>query len=272
MKKFFALFLAAVFCCGMLSSCGSKEPVSKIDKIKKAGKLVAYTNPEFPPYEYVGEGGVITGSEMELVRAIAKKLGVEAEIVSAEFDSIIGTIVTGKADIGASGFTITEERMRAGDFSIPFISSVQYLIVPEKSGIKTVEDLAGKLIGGQQGTTGMMMIEDCVASGLLKDTGAVAKQFNNAPDATVAMKSGQIDAVVIDDLVAKSLANKNPGYVAIPLVKADGEGLDAPEEFGIAVAKGNDDLLALINEVIAEARLNGWIEIWQLEHYNKTAQ
>ena len=141
MKKFFALFLAAVFCCGMLSSCGSKEPVSKIDKIKKAGKLVAYTNPEFPPYEYIGEGGVITGSEMELVRAIAKKLGVEAEIVSAEFDSIIGTIVTGKADIGAAGFTITEERMRAVDFSIPFIRSVQYLIVPEESGIKTVEDL-----------------------------------------------------------------------------------------------------------------------------------
>lgn len=266
MKNLLTLFLAAILCCGMLSSCCKKESASKLDAIKAAGKLVVYTNAEFPPYEYLGDNGALVGSEMDLVNFIAEKIGVKAEIHNAEFDSIIGTVLTGKADMGASGFTITEERKASVDFSMPFVVSVQYLILPENSAIKTVEDLAGKKIGGQQGTTGLMMIEDAIREGLLKDTKAESKAFNNAPDAMVAMAAGQLDAVVIDELVAISLAKKNAGFVAIPMVKADGNGLDAPEEFGLIVAKGNDELLTIINNAIVEAKESGLMDQWQLNH------
>lgn len=272
MKNFLTLPLAALLCCALLAGCGKKQTVSRLDAIKAAGKIVVYTNPEFPPYEYLGANGQVVGAEIDLVNAIAEELGVKAEIVSAEFDSIIGTVITGKADMGASGFTITEERAKSVDFSIPFVRSVQYLILPENSPIKTVEDLAGKKVGGQQGTTGLMMIENSIRDGLLKDTGAVAKAFNNAPDATVAMVSGQVDAVVIDELVALSLAKKNPGYKAIPMVKADGNGLEEPEEFGIIIAKGCPELLEVINKVIDECRMNGSMEAWKADHDAKSAQ
>ncbi len=273
MKKFFALCLAAVAVCALMSGCSKKSgSQSRLEAIRAAGKIVVYTNPEFPPYEYLGEAGIIAGSEIDLVNFIADKIGVKAEFVSAEFDSIIGTVTTGKADMGASGFTITEERGQIVDFSIPFIRSVQYLILPENSAIKCVEDLAGKRIGGQQGTTGLTMIEDCLREGILKDKGAIAKAFNNAPDATVALVSGQLDAVVIDELVAISLAKKNPGYKAIPMVKADGEGLQAPEDFGIIIAKGCPELLAIINDAISEARESGLMAEWQAKHTAASAQ
>ena len=266
MKKTLSFILASILAVATLNGCGKKEAGSAVDAIKAAGKLVVYTNPEFAPYEYLGAGKEIVGAEIDIVHKIAEKLGVKADIVSAEFDSIIGTVQTGKADLGASGFTITAERQKIIDFSKPFVVSVQYLIIPEKSEAKSIEEFAGKTIGGQNGTTGLMMVEDCVKSGLLKGTNTTVKSFNNAPDAVVAMVNGRLDAVVIDELVAISLAKKNPGYKAIPLVDKEGKGLDAPEEFGMVVAKGKEDLLAVINEVIDEMIKDGSLNAAILKH------
>ncbi len=271
MKKHLSVLGMSIAALALLCSCKPKAGQGGlVEKIKASGKMVVFTNPEFPPYEYVGEGGKLVGAEMDIVERIAEKLGVKAELVSAEFDSIITSVTTGKADIGASGFTINDERKQLVSFSDPFVVSVQYLIVPENSPYKTIEDLAGKKIGGQNGTTGYMMVEDCIKSGVLKGTGAAPLSYNNAPDAVVAMKAGKVDAVVIDDLVAKSLAAKNPGYKAIELVKADGKGLDLPEEFGILVNKGNEDILPIINEVIAEMKADGSLEESILRHQGIT--
>ena len=257
LKKLSVILLAAVTSIALISGCAKKQTV--LEKVKQSGKIVVYTNPEFPPYEYLGKDGQIVGAEIDIVNKIAAKLGVKAEIVNSEFDSILMTVATGKADIGASGFTINDERKQKVDFSKPFVVSVQYLIVPEASAIKVVEDLAGKKIGGQSGTTGFLMIEDAINKddGVLKGKNTEAKAYNTAPDAVVAMKEGKLDAVVIDDLVAKSLTAKNPGLKCFEMVKADGKGLDAPEEFGIMAAKGNEDLLAIINEVIDEMKADG---------------
>jgi polar amino acid transport system substrate-binding protein len=238
---------------------GKQAAMSKLDAIKKAGKLVVYSNPEFPPYEYLGKDKAIVGCEIDIVNKIAERIGVKPDVVSAEFDSIIGTVQTGKADLGASGFTITDERKQLVDFSDVFDRSVQYLIVLKGSPIKVVEDLAGKTIGGQNGTTGFMMVEDAINKGVLKGTGAKIKSYNNAPDAVVAMKAGQLDAVVIDKLVAKALAKKN-GMDCFEMLKKDGQGLAAAEEFGMIVAKGNEDLLAIVNEVINEMKKDGSYE------------
>ena len=255
LKKLSVILLAAVTSIALISGCAKKQTV--LEKVKQTGKIVVYTNPEFPPYEYLGKDGQIVGAEIDIVNKIAAKLGVKAEIVNSEFDSILMTVATGKADIGASGFTINDERKQKVDFSKPFVVSVQYLIVPETSAIKVVEDLAGKKIGGQSGTTGFLMIEDAINKGVLQGKNTEAKAYNTAPDAVVAMKEGKLDAVVIDDLVAKSLTAKNSGLKCFEMVKADGKGLDAPEEFGIMAAKGNEDLLAIINQVIDEMKADG---------------
>ncbi len=253
MKKYMSIMVAALVAMVLVSGCKKKSTTNKLDAIKAAGKLVVYTNPEFPPYEYLGKDKAIVGCEIDIVNRIAARIGVKAEIVSAEFDSIIGTVQTGKADLGASGFTITDERKQLVDFSDVFDRSVQYLIVPKDSTVKVVEDLAGKKIGGQNGTTGFMMVEDAINKGVLKDTGAKIMSYNNAPDAVVAMKAGQLDAVVIDKLVAMALANKND-MECFEMLKKDGQGLAAAEEFGMIVAKGNEDLLAIVNEVIHEMK------------------
>ncbi len=179
MKKYMSIMVAALVAMVLVCGC-KKETTNKLDAIRKAGKLVVYTNPEFPPYEYLGKDKAIVGCEIDIVNRIAAKIGVKAEIVSAEFDSIIGTVQTGKADLGASGFTITDERKQLVDFSDVFDKSVQYLIVPKGSTIKFVEDLAGKKIGGQNGTTGFMMVEDAINKGVLKDTKTEIKSYNNA--------------------------------------------------------------------------------------------
>ncbi|MBR4676316.1 MAG: transporter substrate-binding domain-containing protein [Victivallales bacterium] len=266
MKKSLSLIVATILAVSMFGCKQNQSAESAVAKIKAAGKVVVYTNPEFAPYEYLGANKQIVGAEIDIVNKIAEKLGVKAEIVPAEFDSIIGTVQTGKADIGASGFTITEERKKIIDFSKPFVVSVQYLIVPEACTAKGVEEFAGKRIGGQNGTTGLMMIEDAVNTGILKDTKTEVKSFNNAPDAVVAMVNGRLDAVVIDELVAISLAKKNPGYKAIPLVDKDGKGLDAPEEFGMIVSKGKEDLLDVINEVIDQMLKDGSMNEAILKH------
>ena len=266
MKKYMAIMIALLTAMGLASSC-RKAPANKLEDIRKAGKLVVYSNPEFPPYEYLGKDKAIVGCEIEIVNRIAEKIGVKAEIVAAEFDSIIGTVQTGKADLGASGFTITEERRRLVDFSDVFDKSVQYLIVPKGSPVKFVEDLAGRKIGGQNGTTGFMMVEDAINKGVLKGMKTEIKSYNNAPDAVVAMKAGQLDAVVIDKLVAMALASKND-MDCFELLKKDGQGLAAAEEFGMIVAKGNEDLLAIVNEVIREMKQSGASEKAAIAHQN----
>ncbi|MBR4370467.1 MAG: transporter substrate-binding domain-containing protein [Victivallales bacterium] len=152
-----------------------------------------------------------------------------------------------------------------------FDKSVQYLIVPKGSAIKFVEDLAGKKIGGQNGTTGYMMVEDAINKGVLKDTKTEIKSYNNAPDAVVAMKAGQLDAVVIDKLVAMALASKND-MDSFEMLKKDGQGLAAPEEFGMIVAKGNEDLLAIVNEIIHEMKQDGSYDKAAIDHQNASSE
>jgi len=264
-KKISAMVVAAMMAAMVLSSCGGKKQ-TLMEKIQAKGTIDVYTNPEFPPYEYLGTDGEISGSEIDLVKRIAQRLGVKANFVSSEFDTILMSVVQGKADMGASGFTINEERKQKVDFSVPFEVSVQYIIVPVGSPIKTIEDLAGKKVGGQQGTTGVLMLEDAVNKGILMDKGTEIKVYNTAPDAVVAMGEKKVEGVVIDKLVAMSLAAKNPGTVAFPLVSVDGKGLGEAEEFGIMLAKGNEDLMTIVNEVILEMKATGAIDELTLKH------
>ena len=167
---------------------------------------------DFAPYEYYDDAtGEIVGIDVEIAQAVADKLGYGLEIQDMQFDSIIAAVVSGKVDFGMSGFTVTEERKQSVDFSTPYTTAVQSIIVPENSAIQTVDDLLNPenayTIGVQLGTTGDLYITDDIEANALQHT---VQRFNKAPDAIVALLAGKVDCVIIDDQVA--VAAEASGY------------------------------------------------------------
>lgn len=270
MKKIIAVVLCLVLalaCVGM-TSCGDAADKQSVDAIKEAGKLTMYTNAEFPPFEYM-EGTEVKGVDVDIAQAIADKLGVKLEIHNVKFDTIIGSIQSGKGSIGAAGITVTDERKESVDFSIEYTTSKQYIIVPVDSTVAKIEDLAGMSIGVQLGTTGDFIITDEIngteeGKGVLQDTGASVTTYNSAADAAIALNSGKIQAVVIDKLPAEIVAGNYENLKAIELVYADGSNTE--ESYAICVAKGNESLLKVINEVIEELKANGKIDEFVIKH------
>ena len=168
---------------------------------KEEGVLIMATNATFPPYEYVeGEDATILGIDAELAALIAEKLGLTLRIENVEFDSIIGGVQTGKYDMGMAGMTVTEERLQNVNFSTPYTTAVQSVIVKGDSAITSIDDIVGDgsmKIGVQQGTTGAIYAED--------DYGAEnIINYKNGPDAVQALLSGKVDCVIIDNEPAKA--------------------------------------------------------------------
>lgn len=269
MKKILSLALAAVMLFSVLTmfGCGSKK--TGLDAIKDAGVLRVYTEAGFAPYEFTYTGGEIVGVDIEIMKAVADKIGVKLEVQDTNFDAIIGAVQSGKVDCGAAGITITPERQESVDFSIPYTQTEQYVIVAaDNTTINYVEDLAGKNIGVQNGTTSDILVEGLIASGKL--AGADLTSYNTP--AVAAASIGKIDAVVTDKLTAEIIYNNNNGYKVFPLVNSDGTSVAEVEKYGICVAKGNDELLAVINEVLQELVDSGKISQWEQEYSEKATE
>ena len=256
LKKNMVMLSLALMAAVLFSGCPENRR-GQLEDIKSQGQLVVYTNPSFPPFEYENESGEICGLDIDIVQRVAEKLGVPLEIVPSEFGAILGNVVTGRGDIGASGFTINEERRKKVDFSVPFIVSVQYLLLPEDSEINYVEDLAGKKVAAQDKTTGYALLDSAITSGLLRDKNCTLRGISHPKEGIKEMKDGKLDALGVDEMVAKAFVKKHPEFKAIPLIDKNGNGLDAPEEFGLMVRKGRPELLELINEVISEMITDG---------------
>ena len=210
------------------------------------GALVMATNAEFPPYEYY-DGGEVVGIDVEVAEAIAAKLGMTLEIEDMAFDSIIPAVNSGKADIGLAGITVDEDRLKNVDFTDTYTTASQVIIVMEDSEIAGPEDLAGKYLGVQLGTTGDLYATDYEAEG------ATVERYNKGFEAVQAMMQGKIDAVVIDNEPAKVFVEQNEGIKI----------LDEPltvEEYAIAVKKGNTELLEKINTALAELKDSGELQ------------
>lgn len=239
MKKVFAMILALALLCAGSAFAESIKMGSSID---------------FAPYEYYDdETGDIVGIDVEIAQAVAKKLGYELEIEDMQFDSIIAAVVSGKVDFGMSGFTITEERKQSVDFSTPYTTAKQSVIVPEGSAITSVEDLLNPentyKIGVQIGTTGDLYISDDVEANGLKHT---IERYNKAPDAIVALNSGKVDCVIIDDQVAVSFVNANEGLSILDTAYA-------LEEYAICFAK-ESELYGAFNAALEELIADGTVQ------------
>lgn len=197
------------------------------------GKLVMATNAEFPPYEY-HDGDAIVGIDAEIAKAIADELGMELEIEDIAFDSIIPEIVSGKADMGLAGMTVTEDRMQSVDFSDTYAKASQKIIVTEDSEIASPDDLKGVIVGVQLGTTGDIYVSD------LEADGTTVERYSKGFEAVQALSQGKIDAVVIDGEPAKTFVAETEGLKILEESFTD-------EEYAIAVKKGNTELLEKIN-------------------------
>ena len=210
------------------------------------GKLVMATNAEFPPYEY-HDGDAIVGIDAEIAKAIADELGMELEIEDIAFDSIIPEIVSGKADMGLAGMTVTEDRMQSVDFSDTYAKASQKIIVTEDSEIASPDDLAGKIVGVQLGTTGDIYVSD------LEADGTTVERYNKGFEAVQALSQGKIDAVVIDGEPAKTFVAETEGLKILDESFTD-------EEYAIAVKKGNTELLEKINGALKTLKDNGTLD------------
>ena len=195
LKKLVSVLLVAA-CVFSLAACGSKDDSKDSGDSKKDSKdtLVMATNAEFPPYEF-HEGDDVVGIDADIARAIGEEMGMEVKIEDMAFDSIIPAVTSGKADFGAAGMTVTEDRKKNVDFTDTYATATQVIIVKEGSDIAGPDDLTGKKIGVQLGTTGDIYADD------IED--AEVERYNKGFEAVQALTQDKIDAVVIDGEPAK---------------------------------------------------------------------
>lgn len=253
--KVVSLLSVSVLSMGMLAGCGSSSTDASAtptasestevspETTSSDNVIVMGTNAEFEPFEY-RDGLEITGFDVEIAKKVAEKLGKELVIEDMAFDSLIMALNSDKIDFIAAGMTATDERKTQVDFSDSYFNSQQMIIVKaDDTSIATAEDLVGKKVGVQLGTTG-----DLFVSG----TEGIAEiaQFQTGTLAVMDLKNGKIDAVVIDAEPAKKMIEG----------QSDLKLLDAPfieEEYAIAVKKGDADVLTAINETLADIKADG---------------
>ena len=241
-SKFLALALAAVMLVMCFAACGEK----KDDNV-----LTMATNAEFPPYEFM-ENNEIAGIDAEIAKAIAEKLGKELVIENVDFDSLIPGVQTGKYDFVMAGMTVTDERLEQVDFTQTYATGVQVIIVKEDSPITTADDPfaegANNKIGVQLATTG-----DLYCTWDIEDEGlGTVERFNKGADAVMALTSGKVDCVVIDNEPAKVFVENNEGLKIL-----DTEYIT--EDYAAAVSKDNPELLADIDKALGELIEDGTV-------------
>ena len=277
MKKLAAVFLAGIMCAS-LAACGSSaaDDAASTDTQTAAeetaeetaddaaaadtegetaeagevttvteGVLTMGTNAAFPPYEYY-EGDTVVGIDAEIAQAIAEKLGLSLEIVDMDFNSIITAVQSGKVDVGIAGMTVDPDRLENVDFTDSYATGVQVVIVTEDSDIASVDDLEGKLIGTQEGTTGWSYCSEDYGDDMVIP-------YTNGATAVQALLDGKVDCVVIDQQPALSFVEANEGLKIL-------ETEYAVEDYAIAVSKDNTALRDAINTALNELIEDGTVQ------------
>ena len=212
----------------------------------EAGKLTMATNATFPPYEMTTDAGEFEGIDIETAQAIADKLGLELQIDDMDFDAALLSVQQGKADIVMAGVTVTDERKAVMDFSDSYATGIQSIIVPEGSDIASPDDLTGKKIGTQRGTTGYIYCTDDFG-----EDAVVA--YDSGLTAVQALNNGQVDAVVIDNAPAKEYVAANPGLKVLETSYAE-------EDYAIGMNKDNTALVEAVNAALEELKADGTLQ------------
>ena len=232
------------------SEAASSEAASETETAElstvEPGKLIMSTNAAFPPYEMTTDSGEFEGIDIETAQAIADKLGLELQIDDMDFDAALLAVQQGKADMVMAGVTVTDEHQNVMDFTDSYATGIQSIIVKEDSDIASVDDLAGKKIGTQRGTTGYLYCSDDFG-----DENVVA--YDNGLTAVQMLNNGQVDCVVIDNAPAKEFIAANPGLKLLDTAYVE-------ESYAIGVGKGNTELKDAINTALEELKADGTLQ------------
>ncbi|MDI3534695.1 MAG: polar amino acid transport system substrate-binding protein [Thermosediminibacterales bacterium] len=257
-KKIISLLIVLVFAISFLAGCSGnqeqpkqetekqeqstnqKEIDNSLERVQKAGKLVAGLDDAFPPFGFRNDKNELVGFDIELGNEIAKKLGVEMEWVPTQWSGVILSLKSKKFDIIMSGMSITDERKKEVNFTEPYIATGQVLVIKSDNNlIKSKDDLKDKVVGTQLGSTGEEAAKKLEG---LKEL----KTYDGYPEAFNDLDIGRLDAVVVDEITAQHYMAKRPG-----VFKQVG-GLLTNEPMGIAVRKEDKALLDAINKAIKE--------------------
>ena len=269
MKKYLAILLALALCLSM-AACGgsaasSAAPASEAAASEaapaeaaaseaapadgalttvNAGKLTISTSPDFPPFEFTDDSGAVVGIEPEIMELICQKIGLELDIQAMDFDGALLAAQQGKVDAVVSGVTVTEDRKLVMDFADSYTTITQAIVSKEGSGI-TMENLGDYTIGVQRGTTGHIYAEE--------DFGEKVVAYDTYSMVFQALNNGQVDCIVMDDAVAKSYLETNPGLEMGPTTYE-------PENYAFGFFKGNEALVAAVNGALQELIADGTIQ------------
>ncbi len=232
------------------SEAASSEAASETETAElstvEPGKLIMSTNAAFPPYEMTTDSGEFEGIDIETAQAIADKLGLELQIDDMDFDAALLAVQQGKSDMVMAGVTVTDERQNVMDFTDSYATGIQSIIVKEDSDIASVDDLAGKKIGTQRGTTGYLYCSDDFG-----DENVVA--YDDGLTAVQMLNNGQVDCVVIDNAPAKEFIAANPGLKLLDTAYVE-------ESYAIGIGKGNTELKDAINTALEELKADGTLQ------------
>jgi ABC-type amino acid transport substrate-binding protein len=232
------LALAAI----VVAGCGSGSSSTSTSGSGGGEKLTVGSDIPYPPFEQ-GKPGHYAGFDVELMEAIGKKIGRTPEFQDTSFETIFRDVSQGKFDAVISAATITAEREKAVDFSNPYYLSEQAALVKEGSPIKSLKELEGKTVAVQQGTTGQELAK-------VELPGSEIRPYPEGPDAVNALKAGTVEGVIIDAPVAQNAVEKSGGVEIAEKVPTE-------EEYGIAVAQGEEELLEEINKGLEEVEEDG---------------
>ena len=227
------------------SEAASETETAELSTVEPS-KLIMSTNAAFPPYEMTTDSGEFEGIDIETAQAIADKLGLELQIDDMDFDAALLAVQQGKSDMVMAGVTVTDERQNVMDFTDSYATGIQSIIVKEDSDIASVDDLAGKKIGTQRGTTGYLYCSDDFG-----DENVVA--YDDGLTAVQMLNNGQVDCVVIDNAPAKEFIAANPGLKLLDTAYVE-------ESYAIGIGKGNTELKDAINTALEELKADGTLQ------------
>lgn len=269
-KKLMSLALGAMMMLSLLTGCGSKtedsapadstpaeetpaEPAaaaSLLEKVKTSGKLVVGTEAQYAPYEFKDLNANFAGCDMWLAQQIADHLGVELEVVDMSFDGIIPAVKSGQVDLGIAAFTKTPERAEEIDFSDLYEKSAQLLIVKAGNAdlYSTKESLAGQKVGAQKGTIQSQLIQSALPESELFE-------LEKYPALALEVQNGNIAGLVVDQAVGEALVASSNGALEVSNFTFTAE--EASFGKSVVIAKGNEDLVAVVNEVINKVTADG---------------
>ncbi len=253
MKKKIALMMAMVMMVVALAGCTSgADTTSKVDSIKSKGKIVLGTAADYPPYEFhkeINGKDEIVGFDIEIAKEIAKELGVELEIVDMKFEGLLPALVTNDIDFVIAGMVAKEERKKSVDFSIPYYQAQQRMIVKlsDADTLKVPDDFAGLKIGAQKST-----IQEDIA--LEKFSTAEYVGLSKITDLVLELKSNKVQGVILVEPVAKAYVQQNNDLFLVDEILGQEDGV------AVAVNKGNEELVQVINQVLEKLISEGKIE------------